>query len=226
MGGGHGFQEFVPFDEDEDDTRWEEMFSRYEPEVFRLSDRIGDRHERDTHFKGQGQLYISKFDRRIHLWHADFAVWDVDPLAWYKGEEVYFSTVTNRPDDGPQPPVGLRYPRVRYKDTNGNGFIDRIEYLTVEYTGKFGNEGVTEKLDRVVSLLDYADETLPHPDVCLRTDPRVDAPLSGWSLAKWDGRPLRPAATGGGPLRRAASTPASVDASGPPFSSRASISAH
>ena len=192
---------WLQFDEDEDDTRWEEMFSRYEPEVFRLSDRIGDRHERDSQFKGQGRLYISKFDRRIHLLHADFAVWDVDPLAWYKGEEVYFSTVTNRPDDGPQPPVGMRYPRVRYKDTNGNGFIDRIEYLTVEYTGKFGNEAVTEKLGRVVSLLGYADDALPHPDVCPLTDPRVDTPLSGWSLAKWDGRPLRPADFAGTPVK-------------------------
>ena len=109
--------------------------------------------------------------------------------------------MTYRPDDGPQPPVGLRYPRVRYKDTDGNGFIDRIEYLTVEYTGKFGTEGVTEKLDRVVSLLDYADETLPPPDVSLRTDPRVDAPLSGWSLAKWDGRPLRPVDFAGTPVK-------------------------
>ena len=50
-------------------------------------------------------------------------------------------------------------------------------------------------------------------------------PLLGGLLAS-SGRPLRPAATGGGPLRRAASTPASVDASGPPFSSRTSISAH
>ena len=192
---------WLQFDEDDDDTRWEEMFSRYEPEVFRLSDRIGDRHERDSHFKGQGRLYIGKFDRRIHLYHADFAVWDVDALAWYKGEEAYFRTVTNRPDDGPEPPVGLRYPRVRYSDTDGNGFIDRIEYMTVEYTGKFGTEAATEMVDRVVSLLDYADDTLPHPDVCDLIDPRVTAPISGWSLAKWDGRPLRPADFEGTPVK-------------------------
>ena len=192
---------WLQFDEDDDDTRWEEMFSRYEPEVFRLSDRIGDRHERDSYFKGGGKLYIGKFDRRIHLLHADLAVWDVDPLAWYKGEEVYFSTVTNRPDDGPQPPVGLRYPRVRYKDTDGNGFIDRIEYMTVEYTGKFGTEAATEKVDRVVSLLDYADDTLPRPDVCELIDPRVTTPMSGWSLAQWNGRPLRPADFEGTPVK-------------------------
>ena len=191
---------WLQFDEDDDDTRWEEMFSRYEPENFVLSDRIGDRYERDSHFQGQGKLYIGKFDRRIHLWHADFAVWDVDPLVWYKGEEAYFSTVTTRPDDGPQPPVGLRYPRVRYTDTDGNGFFDQIAYMTVEYTGQFGDEAVTEKVERVVSLLDYADETMPHPDVCELIDPRVDVPLTGWSLAKWDRRPLEPADFAGTPV--------------------------
>ena len=182
---------WLNFDEDDDDCRWEEMFSRYEPEVFVLSDRIVDRYERDSYYQGQGKLYVGKFDGRIHLYHVDFAQWDVDALAWYKGEEAYFRTTTDRPDDGPQPPVGLRYPRVRYSDTNGNGFIDKIETMTVEYTGEFGTEGPTEKIGQVISLLDFSDDDNPNPDVCELIDPRVSAPISGWSIARWDGRPLQ-----------------------------------
>ncbi len=181
---------WLQFDEDDDDTRWEEMFSRYEPENFVLTDRIGDRYERDSQFEGGGKLYVGRFDGRIHLYHADFAVWDEDPWALFKGEEQYFSTVTDRPDDGPEPPVGLRYPRIRYRDTDGNGFIDTIDIMTVEYTGKFGTEGPTERIERTVSLLAFADASNPHPDVCELTDPRVDAPLTGWTIAKWDGAPL------------------------------------
>ena len=191
------------FDEDDDDCRWEEMFSRYDPGNFVLSDRIGDRYERDTYYKGKGKLYVGKFDGRIHLYHADFAQWDVDALAWYKGEEAYFSTTTDRPDDGPQPPVGLRYPRVRYTDTDGNGFIDKIEYMTVEYTGKIGTEGPTEKIDRVISLLGFADEENPEPDVCELIDPRVATPISGWSIATWNGRPLQPKDFDGTPVKAA-----------------------
>lgn len=194
---------WLNFDEDDDDCRWEEMFSRYEPEVFVLSDRIGDRYERDSYYQGQGKLYVGKFDGRIHLYHADFAQWDVDALAWYKGEEAYFHTTTDRPDDGPQPPVGLRYPRVRYSDTNDNGFIDKIETMTVEYTGEFGTEGPTEKISRVVSLLDFADGDNPNPDVCELIDPRVSAPISGWSIARWDGRPLQSEDFEGKPVKAA-----------------------
>ena len=52
---------------------------------------------------------------------------------------------------------------------------------------------------------------------CART-----APLFGGLLVS-SGRPSRPAATAGGLLHRAGSTPASVDASGAPFSSFARI---
>ncbi len=170
------------FDEDDDDNRWEEMFSRHEPADWHgYADQIGDRTEIDRDYGGKGKLYIAKFDGRIHLFHAEFAVWDVDCLAMYKGACDRGAT-----PEGPNPPAGIRYPRVRYSDTNGNGFIDRIEYMTVEY----GKEGETEKIDRVVSLLDYADEKNPKPDVCELFDPRVDTKVTGWTVAKWDGKPF------------------------------------
>jgi hypothetical protein len=125
---------------------------------------------------------MARFDGRIHLYHAEFALWDVDYLGQYKGsgdQEPKPAT------EGPEPPRGLRYHRVRYTDTTGNGFLDRIEYLTAEY----GNEA-NQRVDRVVSLLDYADAECLQPDVGDLIDPRVDVPLTGWRLDKWNGQPL------------------------------------
>lgn len=183
------------FDEDDDDCRWEEMFGRYEPAASGASvysDRIGDRFEHDSDYKGKGKLYVGRFDGRIHLYHAEFAMWDIDDRGLYKGSIDRKGT-----NEGPEPPTGLRYSRVRYTDTNGNGFIDKIEYLTAEY----GNEAATEKVEKTISLLDFADATHPTPDVCDLADPRVDAPLTGWSVAKWNGKPLRPSDFDGTPVK-------------------------
>ena len=182
------------FDEDDDDCRWEEMFAAHEPEIGArgYSDRIGDRFEQDSDYKGKGKLYVGKFDGRIHLYHAETALWDVDYLGLYKGSMDRKGTA-----EGPEPPVGLRYPRVRYIDTNGNGFIDTITYMTVEY----GREETTEKIERTVSLLDYADAEMPSPDVCELVDPRVDVPITGWSIAKWDGKPMKPSDFANTPIK-------------------------
>ena len=174
---------FLLFDEDDDDCRWEEMFARYEKTWGKYSDKIGDRFEHDVDYAGKGKLYVGRFDGRIHLYHAEMALWDIDYLALYKGSCDREDTA-----DGPAPPAGLRYPRVRYSDTTGNGFIDRIEYLTVEY----GREEETETIDRTVSLLEFADADDPSPDVCELIDPRGRMPASGWRIETWDGSPLRP----------------------------------
>ena len=171
------------FDEDDDDNRWEEMFSRHEPagEWERYSDRIGDRTEVDLDYGGRGQLYVGTFDGRIHLYHAEEAIWDIDYLALYKGAVDRKDT-----DEGPEPPPGLRYPRVRYADTSGNGFIDTIEYLTVEY----GRESETEEVTRTVRLADYAEDG-NSPDACDLIESRTDGTdVDGWRLGDWDGEPL------------------------------------
>lgn len=167
------------FDEDDDDCRWEEMFGKHESWV-QYSDRIGDRIEVDSDFGGKGKLYVGKFDGRIHLYHAEQAFWDIDYLSLYKGS-------IDRPNtpEGPEPPKGLRYPRVRYSDTNRNGFIDTIEYMTVEY----GNEENSAKIERAISLIDLCGE-IDRPDICELIDPRVDAKISDWRIKTWDGQPL------------------------------------
>lgn len=153
------------FDEDDDDCRWEEMFSKHETsqtssnDWYHYSDRIGDRTEIDMDYVGKGKLYIGKFDGRIHLYHAEEAFWDIDYFAQYKGSIDRADT-----DEGPEPRKGLRYPRVRYYDKNHNGFIDTVEYMTVEY----GNEENTQKIERVISLEDYIDRRDSAPDSTLR----------------------------------------------------------
>ncbi|MHB1462936.1 MAG: hypothetical protein ACYC1M_16720 [Armatimonadota bacterium] len=173
---------FLLFDEDNDDNRWEEMFAIYEPWV-PYADKIGDRFERDENFKGEGKLYVGKFDGRIHLFHSEFSIWQVDYLGLYKGSVDRTATA-----EGPVPPAGLRYPQVKYSDTNGNGYIDRIVYSTVE----FGNEATTELVERTVDLLAFADQDHPEPDVCATIDPRVNTRPNGWNISKWKGKPLTP----------------------------------
>jgi hypothetical protein len=194
---------FLLFDEDDDDCRWEEMFSNHEGEAdldncvwVQYSDRIGDRTEKDTDFGGGGKLYIGRFDGRIHLYHAEYAFWEIDYLALYKGSVDR----KGREEEGPEPPEGLRYPQVRYYDTTGNGFIDQIVYSSVEYK----NEKNTRQVIKTISLGDYADETMPSPDVTELHDPS-EAPLSvpdtGWSIENWDGNPLTEKDFGKSPVK-------------------------
>lgn len=178
---------FMIFDEDNDDCRWEEMFSVHEgrsadEDAKLLADKIGDRTERDDDFGGKGHLYIGRFDGKIHLYHAEQGWWEIDYLALYKGSTDH----PNATEEGPIPPEGLRYPRVIYKDTTGNGFFDTIIYSIVEY----GHEDETEEVIKIINLLDYADEKMPNPDVCETFALPTDIPLTGFKMENWDGNPL------------------------------------
>ena len=179
---------FLLFDEDDDDVRWEEMFARYEfqEEWWTYADKIGDRFEDDKDFGGEGKLYVGKFDGKIHLYHSEFSVWDIDYFGLYKGS-------IDRPSDqlpeGPEPPIGLRYNKVRYSDTNNNGFIDKIEYMAVSYA-HYPDGDEKEHVYKTINLLDYADEDMLNPDICELFNPRVDSKITDFSVANWDGNPL------------------------------------
>jgi hypothetical protein len=179
---------FLLFDEDNDDCRWEEMFSNHEGDNIysntgwkKFSDHIGDRTEKDTDFLGKGKLYIGKFDGKIHLYHAEHGWWEIDYLALFKGSSDHADT-----DEGPLPLNGLRYPCVRYYDTTGNGFIDTITYSIVEY----GSENEQQQVLKTIRLADFADEELPNPDVCDLLDITPNTPMSEFRLENWDGNPL------------------------------------
>jgi hypothetical protein len=170
------------FDEDDDDCRWEEMFNVHETNGGPgYSDRIGDRGEQDPNFAGKGKLYVSPMDGKIHLYQASQGWWEIDYLSLYKGSMDRLGT-----PEGPEPPVGLWYPQVRYYDNNRNGFIDRIEYCKVRYK----NEDNTRVVQKVVDLLAYATPENPNPDVGTLFDPRVDIAVTGWRVENWDGHPL------------------------------------
>lgn len=177
---------FMIFDEDDDDVRWEEMFSTQEDKVEHQNpgfghcgDQIGDRTDFDTDFGGKGMLYRGMFDGRIHLYHAEKSVWDVDYLAWFKGSVDHpFDT------EGPKPAEGMRYPRVRYIDTDGDGFTDMIRYTTVEFL----HEQETEKILKEINLTDFVDD--PAELKATLFDPRAEAEISGWKLENWNGQPL------------------------------------
>ena len=141
------------FDEDDDCNRWERV-EFYEPkDLYTIglrkggidnnaqSDAIGDRGEWDLDNSGNGNLYISKFDGRIHLYGAEWGCWRIDQTAYcYQGfgglyDKWAFHRMTEEPEI-----FGL----VKYTDTDKNGFIDLIEY------DLDGNQDFEEK----VSLID------------------------------------------------------------------------
>lgn len=190
---------FLLFDEDDDDCRWEEMFSNHEGHGEKadflwtnFSDHLGDRTEKDPDCAGKGKLYISPMDGKIHLFRAKYAWWEIDYLGLFKGSKDHpFET------EGPMPPKGLLYHRVRYFDTDQNGFIDTIRYERVA----FGQEEETAELIKEICLLDYADEENPHPDKAALFDPRPDVDKTGFCLAGWNGEPFGEADFKGSPAK-------------------------
>jgi hypothetical protein len=169
---------WLTFDEDDDDHRWERVELYYpqgDPystargskdtvgglDLHPQSDTLGDRGEWDKDFSGKGNLYIGRWDRKIHLAGAESGAWTVDRNAEYWGS----SPVAGDSSPEKAPKVGEV---VQYKDTDGNGFFDEITY---DYDGD-------KAVDLRISLLDYATKSDPHPDA---------APLISPAREKWRG---------------------------------------
>jgi hypothetical protein len=100
------------------------------------SDSLGDRGEFDVTGSGGGKLYIGAFDRKLHLYGAKWGAWTVDKDAKFHGG---VGEPTARPVATEVKEV------VKYTDTDGDGFIDTIEY---DYEGM-------RKIGLKVCLLDY-----------------------------------------------------------------------
>ncbi len=82
------------------------------------SDVAGDRGEWDTDFSGGGDIYVGRFDGRIHLYGAERGVWRIDQNAlYYQGWNKTFQNTA---------PGSCA--TVEYLDTDGNGFLDTIRY--------------------------------------------------------------------------------------------------
>jgi hypothetical protein len=123
-------QIYFVYDEDDDCKRWERV-ELYDPlDPFKIgtrkggidnhpqSDAAGDRGEWDLDASGKGQLYISKFDGRLHLFGAEWGCWRIDKNASaYQGYDRHW---LNREPK--------RFATVKYTDKDNNGFFDYIEY--------------------------------------------------------------------------------------------------
>lgn len=165
---------WLVFDEDDDDHRWERVEFQY-PTPAKYStkrwsyggpregaglgghpqaDSLGDRGEWDEDNSGRGQIYIGRWDRKFHLFGAETGAWTVDEKARYWGSSPVLGN--SSPEQAPR--VGEI---VEYADTDKNGFLDEI---TFDYDGD-------EKIDLKISLLDYATNSDPHPDVRELHDP-------------------------------------------------------
>ena len=121
---------YFVFDEDDDCHRWERV-EFYDPrDPFKIgkrqggiddnqqSDPAGDRGEWDLDNSGHGQLYISRFDGRLHLYGAEWGCWRVDQTAAaYQGWDRRI--IKKEPE---------KFATVKYEDRNKNGFIDQISY--------------------------------------------------------------------------------------------------
>ena len=176
--------DWMVFDEDGDDCRWEEMFSNHEGDGEKanyntclLSDHLGDRTEKDPDYSGKGLLYVSPMDGKIHLYRAKYGWWEIDYLAQFKG-----STDHKYLTEGPAPSEGMRYQRVRYFDRDGDGYLDTLRYEIVEY----GREEETAQLIREVDMKVLGAE-IKTPELF---DMRTDAPVTGFRVENWNGAPF------------------------------------
>lgn len=123
------------YDEDGDCKRWERV-EQYEPgdlyavgekkgglDNHRQSDAIGDRGEWDEDNSGNGSLYISPMDGKLHLYGAEWGAWRIDQNSWsYQGMggiyEPYGPGRSQKTFNG--------FAVVKYEDTDANGFFDTM----------------------------------------------------------------------------------------------------
>ena len=136
----------LTWDEDDDCGRWERVELYENRSAFKVgvnkggvdnhgqADVSGDRGEWDDDFSGNGDIYVGRFDGRIHLYGAERGVWRIDQnTLYYQGY--------NRSFQGTSPET---FATVEYLDKDQNGFFDTIRY---DLSGD-------KKFDFEVSLID------------------------------------------------------------------------
>jgi hypothetical protein len=147
------------WDEDDDCGRWErvELYDNLDAFTYGRgnngldknpqSDVAGDRGEWDTDFSGGGDIYIGRFDGRVHLYGAERGAWRIDQnTLYYQGFNWTFQNFS------PSSPCAT----VEYLDSDGNGFMDTVKYDL---------DGDTE-YETTVSLKELGiDDTCPVIDV-------------------------------------------------------------
>ncbi|MGV8093954.1 MAG: hypothetical protein AB2L24_18995 [Mangrovibacterium sp.] len=145
---------YFVYDEDDDCNRWERV-ELYDPKDLYItgrgnggldnngqSDVIGDRGEWDLDNSGNGNLYVSKFDGKIHLYGAETGYWRIDQNAYYY--QGMGGLYDGYGPDRLSRKVEQPFPVVKYTDTDNNGFFDRVEY---DLDGD-------KEFEQVISLID------------------------------------------------------------------------
>ena len=163
---------YFTFDEDDDCARWERV-ELYEPNsLFKIgarkggidnnpqADAAGDRGEWDMDNSGKGNLYVSKFDGRIHLFGAEWAAWRIDQNAFsYQGiGGLYDGYGPGRSQLEPK-----KFSTLKYTDTDKNGFLDEISFdldadTLFEHTVSLKKLGIDDKAEVInTSGMKYED---------------------------------------------------------------------
>lgn len=167
-------QIYFVYDEDDDCERWERV-EFYEPlDLFKIglkkggldnnqqADAIGDRGEWDTDNSGKSNLYLSKFDGRLHLYGAEWGCWRIDQLAYsYQGWGGLYNEYTPRWERLQK--EFHPFSTIKYEDTDNNGFLDKIEmdldgdYL-FEKTVLLKDLGIDDTCEVInTSIMNYED---------------------------------------------------------------------
>lgn len=155
------------WDEDDDCGRWERVELYDNLDAFTIGTRkggvdnnsqadiSGDRGEWDTDFSGNGDIYVSAFDGRVHLYGAERGVWRIDQNTnYFQGWDKRFQATTP-----------FQFATVEYLDTDGNGFFDTINYdldgdADYETTVSLKELGIDDRCDVIdVSEMEYKDYT-------------------------------------------------------------------
>jgi hypothetical protein len=163
---------WLVYDEDDDCERWErvELLDPKEPYTIGArkgglddnpqSDPVGDRGEWDLDNSGNGNLYVSPLDGKIHLFGAETGYWRVDQNAfYYQGMGGLY--------DGYGPvrtPVDPKiFPLISYKDTDKNGFFDTISFdldgdKKDDFTFSLKELGISDASEVIkINTMKYAD---------------------------------------------------------------------
>src|SRR3546814_844150 len=164
---------YFVYDEDDDCHRWERVEFLDPKDPFKVgtgkggidnnsqSDAAGDRGEWDLDNSGDGRLYISRFDGRMHLKGAEVGYWRIDQNAsFYQGWDRRW--LNRNPKD---------FATVKYEDVDSNGFFDKISYdmdgdTTFEEVVDLKSLGIDYRCQAIdISNFRYKDYTALHNNI-------------------------------------------------------------
>jgi len=165
-------QVYFTYDEDDDCNRWERV-ELYEPKnIFKIgsrnggidnnaqADAAGDRGEWDLDNSGSGNLYISRFDGRIHLYGAEWGCWRIDQNAFsYQG----FGGIYDGYGPGRNQVEPKVFSTIKYHDTDNNGFLDKFDFdldgdTIFERSVSLKTLGIDDKCEIIkTSTMNYTD---------------------------------------------------------------------